>query len=419
MNNSDSQANPPENGEGIGRLESWGSRVFLQDAAGGFTVLREQMIREIGPEFTADILSRAGFAAAESLMAHVAQAAGSSDSHARLEQALTLLTQAGYGRLRREEGRRTGEITIRVEDSVEGDTLRDHAGRSGYVCDYLRGLLRGIVQGLPEAIRAASGEVECVEVLCLANGDSECRFIVASPEHLAQHGYRVGDPGYSSVRETLLRLNRQLEDVLEAAKRDSLTGLYNRAHFETALHHRIEYANRSTDTLAVAMIDLDGFKEVNDTQGHGMGDLALRQIGHLLAEQARDTDIVARYGGDEFAWLMPGTSVEAALAVADRIRRLAYTVREEMDLPISLSIGIAACPDDAASLAELIDFADAAMYLAKDAGGNQVRRYLASEDHRSASQRRVRKPRPRSGSPSTPARPVPPEESILRLDLND
>lgn len=419
MYNSESQANPSENGEGKGRLESWGSRVFLQDAAGGFTVLREQMIREIGPEFTADILSRAGFAAAEPLMAYIAQAGGALDGVAQLEQALALLTQAGYGWLRREEGRQPGAITIRVENSVEGDTLRDHAGRTGYVCDYLRGLLRGIVQSLPETAGYPHGPVECVEVLCLANGDSNCRFVVASPDHLAQHGYRVGDPGYSSVRETLLRLNRQLEDVLEAAKRDSLTGLYNRAHFETALHHRIEYANRRTDTLAVAMIDLDGFKEVNDTQGHGMGDLALRQIGHLLAGQARDTDIVARYGGDEFAWLMPGTSVEAALAVADRIRRLAYAVREEMDLPISLSIGIAACPDDATALTELIDFADAAMYLAKDAGGNQVRRYVATEDHRSASQRRVRKPRPRGGSPAAPAMQFPPEEPLLRLDLND
>ncbi len=190
-------------------------------------------------------------------------------------------------------------------------------------------------------------------------------------------------------------LNRQLEDVLEAAKRDSLTGLYNRAHFESVLRNKIEYANRRTDTLAVAMIDVDGFKQVNDTQGHGMGDLALRQVGHLLAAQARDTDVVARYGGDEFAWLMPGTSVEAALAVADRIRRRVQETQTQMDLPISLSIGIAACPEDATSMAELIDLADAAMYLSKDSGGNQVKRYQAEEDHRSASQKRVRKPRPR------------------------
>ena len=80
-------------------MEAWGSRAFLLDAAGGFTMLREQMIREIGPEFTADILSRAGFSAAEALMAYVAQIGGASDGLAQLEQALVLLTEAGYGRL--------------------------------------------------------------------------------------------------------------------------------------------------------------------------------------------------------------------------------------------------------------------------------------------------------------------------------
>ena len=273
-------------------------------------------------------------------------------------------------------------------------------------------------KALPATEGYPSGDVECVEIRCLANDDPECRFILAAPTHLAQHGYRIADTGYSSVRETLLRLNRQLEDVLEATKRDPLTGLYNRAHFESALRQRIEYANRRTDTLAVAMIDIDGFKEVNDTQGHGLGDLALRQVGRLLAGQARDTDVVARYGGDEFAWLMPGTSVEAALAVADRIRRLAQGLREEMGLPISLSLGIAACPQDAVSMTDLIDFADAAMYVAKDAGGNQVRRYIAAEDHRSASQKRVRKPRPRVPAPR-PAKSPPPQGENLPLDLPD
>lgn len=206
--------------------------------------------------------------------------------------------------------------------------------------------------------------------------------------------------------------------MLEAAKRDSLTGLYNRAHFESVLRQKIEYANRRTDTLAVAMIDVDGFKQVNDTQGHGMGDLALRQVGHALAAHARDTDVVARYGGDEFAWLMPGTSVEAALAVADRIRRLVQETQAQFDLPISLSIGIAACPQDAISMAELIDLADAAMYLAKDNGGNQVKRYVISEDHRTAAQKRVRKPRPRK-IPPTVVKPPAPEIGVLRLDMND
>ena len=419
MHNNDSEPLTSAQTQTEGRLEAWGERVFLHDIAGGFYALREQMIREIGPEFAADILYRSGVAAAERFMAHVATLEGAETGSTRLEQALGLLTNGGYGRLRLDPApKRPGEIIIYNEDSVEGDMMRGRAGRAGYVCDYMRGLLRGIVQALPATEGYPIGKVECVEVQCLANDDAECRFILASPSHLAQHGYRIGDTGYSSVRETLLRLNRQLEDVLEAAKRDPLTGLYNRAHFESALRHRIEHANRRTDTLAVAMIDIDGFKEVNDTQGHGMGDLALRQVGHLLAGQARDTDVVARYGGDEFAWLMPGTSVEAALAVADRIRRLAQDIRQQMDLPISLSFGIAACPEDAVGLTDLIDFADAAMYAAKDAGGNQVRRYVAAEDHRSTSQKRVRKPRPRGGA-SPPAKPPPPKEGSLPLDLDD
>ena len=162
------------------------------------------------------------------------------------------------------------------------------------------------------------------------------------------------------------------------------------------------------------MIDLDGFKEVNDGLGHAMGDLALRQVGRLLGGQARDTDIAARYGGDEFAWLMPGTSVEAAVAVADRIRRLVRDMSRDLNLPISLSIGIASCPDDAGSVTELLDFADAAMYQAKGAGGNQVRRYAALEDDRAESPGRPVRPRS-----SLPAEPPASAEDLPQLDLGD
>jgi diguanylate cyclase (GGDEF)-like protein len=419
MIDSDSEAGEPA-GAATGHVRAWGTRAFICDATGGFLSLRGQIKEEMGSELAADILCRAGTSEANVLMAFVAQTHSQSDGVVQLEHALSLLTEAGYGRLSLETGRhRDGEIIIYAEDSMIGSTLRDLGEPAGFGCDYLRGLLRGVVQGLPPVEGYPSGDIECVEVRCLVNDDPECRFVIASSEHLAQHGYRVGDKSYSSVRETLMRLNRQLEDVLEAAKRDSLTGLYNRAHFESVLRHKIEHANRRTDTLTVAMIDIDGFKGVNDTLGHGMGDLALRQVGHLLASNARGTDVVARYGGDEFAWLMPGTTVEAALFVADRIRRLVQEMREEIDLPVSLSVGVAACPEDAASLTDLIDFADAAMYLAKDSGGNQVRRYVAAEDHRTASQKRVRRPRPRISPTATKSAPLPPDDTGLRLDLSD
>ena len=404
-------AQPMEEFAPTGTAEIWGTRAFVMDLSGGFSMLREQMVREMGQEFTADILYRAGFAGASALMAHVGQENPAGDSRQRLDAALQRLTGSGYGVLRldtRQE--RPGELRIRAENSAEGTLTRGRAGRTGGACDYLRGLLRGIA----EALAPSGGELDCVETSCLANDDLDCRFLIASPDYLAQHGYRQGDLSHSSVRETLLRLNRQLEDVLEAAKRDTLTGLFNRAHFESVLRNRIEQSKRRTDTLSVAMIDLDGFKEVNDGLGHAMGDLALRQVGRLLGGQARDTDIAARYGGDEFAWLMPGTSVEAAVAVADRIRRLVRDMSRDLNLPISLSIGIASCPDDAGSMTELLDFADTAMYQAKGAGGNQVHRYAASEDDRTVPPGRP--VRPRSSLPAGPSASM---EDLPQLDLGD
>lgn len=401
-----------------GILTAWGTRAFLFDMDSSLYVLREQMSREIGQEFTADMFYQAGFAGAGALTDFVLREIPAGDGFQRLEAALEHLSQAGYAALTLEPGRQTSEVRIRAENSAEAALMQDRTGRSGYACDYLRGLLRGLVEGLSPSPEFPVGSLECVETSCVANDDPDCRFIIAPAAHLAQHGYRQGDPSHNSVRETLLRLNRQLEDVLEAAKRDALTGLFNRAHFESVLRNKIEYAKRRTDTLSVAMIDLDGFKEVNDGMGHAMGDLALRQVGHLLGAQARDTDLVARYGGDEFAWLMPGTSVEAAIAVADRIRRLVQDMRLEMDLPISLSIGIASCPDDAVDMTTLIDFADIAMYQAKEAGGNKVSRYAATETKRGLSKKRSRKPRSRPPvSFASPAKPR--EDDLPRLDLGD
>ena len=403
-----------------GSLDIWGRRAFVMDLGSGVSMLREQMVREMGQEFTADILYRAGFASASVLMTHTVQENPAGDGLQQLEAALANLTDSGYGVLRHEARQdRPDEIRVRAENSAEGSLMRGRLGRAGGACDYLRGLLRGVAEALPPDARFPVGTLDCVETSCLANDDPACRFLIATPDYLAQHGYRQGDLSHSSVRETLLRLNRQLEDVLEAAKRDTLTGLFNRAHFESVLRNRIEQSKRRTDTLSVAMIDLDGFKEVNDGMGHAMGDLALRQVGHLLGGQARDTDIAARYGGDEFAWLMPGTSVEAAVAVADRIRRLVRDMSRDLNLPISLSIGIASCPEDAASLADLIDCADAAMYQAKGAGGNQVRRYAALEDDRSTGPLRQARPRLSAGTldPAAPAEDA--GEDLPQLDLGD
>ena len=388
----------------IGWLEVGEARVFLFDAWGGFFTLREQLAREVGGEFQADIFYRAGFAATQRLVGYCLTHGFLSADDLSLRRALGILTTGGYGAFDLVESRfDEGWAVVSCRNSIESSMVRHNGGVPGFVCDYTRGLMRGLMQHLHTAPGDAD-TIECAEITCVANGDSECRFVVGTQAELSAQGYRPGSREFVSVRETLLRLNRQLEDVLEAAQKDPLTGLYNRAYFESALRRRIEFAHRRTDTVAVALIDVDRFKEVNDTQGHGMGDLALQQIARLLASQGRETDVIARYGGDEFALLMPGTSIESAVIVADRIRHLVES-QNIAGIPLTLSIGIAACPADAITLSALIELADEAMYRAKDAGGNAVRRYTRTGGGPSPL---PMPPLPRSASPSTArARPAP------------
>jgi diguanylate cyclase (GGDEF)-like protein len=404
----------------MGWLEAGGARIFVCEAAGGFYTLREQIAREIGREAQADIFYRAGFAATERLVRHALAHGYAAPNDDGFRRAIGLLTAGGYGAFTVSETHfENFWAVIDVHNSMESDVVRTESGSSGFVCDYTRGLLRGLMFHL-QVGRGEEQPVECAEISCTANEDLSCRFVIGTEDEIAARGYRVGNAEFTSVRETLLRLNRQLENVLEAAQRDSLTGLYNRAYFEDALRRRIEFANRRTDALSVAIIDVDHFKEVNDTRGHGMGDIALQQIARLIGSQGRETDVVARYGGDEFAMLMPGTPAEAAVKVADRIRHLVETAQIS-DIPLSLSIGIAACPTDATALTELLDLADEAMYEVKERGGNGVRRYLSHEPHVAHEITMEASTPPESDPPPEPTleppkRPIPvaPRRRILR-----
>ncbi|HKS21247.1 MAG TPA: diguanylate cyclase [Thermoanaerobaculia bacterium] len=150
---------------------------------------------------------------------------------------------------------------------------------------------------------------------------------------------------------------------------DELTGIANRRAFDAALQSEWERAARRGDTLAVIMLDLDFFKDLNDAAGHQAGDQCLRATGQLLAEHVRGAgDIVARYGGEEFAVLLPAASVDAAVAVAERLRE---GIAEAC--PVTASFGVAATvPVQGDDPRELIARSDRAMYAAKRAGRDQV-----------------------------------------------
>jgi diguanylate cyclase (GGDEF)-like protein len=172
------------------------------------------------------------------------------------------------------------------------------------------------------------------------------------------------------------QLERLLTELREQAVTDPLTGLYNRRYLWEFLRREWIRAKRKEDTLAVIMIDLDHFKRINDAHGHEAGDFVLTAIAGLLRNRIRSSDIVCRYGGEEFALVLPEASMENARLRAEDIR-LAI---KELDLNhqgvplgrITASLGIAIFPDHVADPDALMHAADAALYDAKNGGRDRA-----------------------------------------------
>jgi diguanylate cyclase (GGDEF)-like protein len=177
---------------------------------------------------------------------------------------------------------------------------------------------------------------------------------------------------YCRITQSLetLELVRKLK---EASIRDPLTGLYNRRYFFDAGNKFHSCALRDTMTLAVAMIDIDFFKKVNDTHGHKAGDEVLKHVAEGLSGRFRGSDIVARYGGEEFCVLAVNMGREAALTVFDELRRSIERSRTRVDnTSISVTVSIGVCCDPHKSLEEMLAKADGMLYQCKRSGRNRV-----------------------------------------------
>jgi len=179
-------------------------------------------------------------------------------------------------------------------------------------------------------------------------------------------------------------LNRELKNPkvieLEAFERtersavtDDLTGLYNHGYFVEALKRETQRSKRHGLRLALVLFDLDDFKRVNDTRGHPEGDKVIAHTARIIHKSLREIDVAARYGGEEFTAILPETAQTGAHIVAERIRnRIEAHFRRRKGPAVTISAGVAAYPENAASSEELLQRADEAVYRSKSAGKNRV-----------------------------------------------
>jgi len=253
---------------------------------------------------------------------------------------------------------------------VQGQMLPQAAN-----CLAFRAAGEGALQGPPlcarNCLEGARTEIclplisfgENVGLLLCANGQPQL-----FPDNDVQALESVAD-----ILATAVQNSRYVERVKQMAYRDGLTGLFNRRHFETRVAEEISRAQRYGQPISLLMIDIDHFKLVNDDFGHLLGDDVLRQAAALFLRQLRKVDIVCRYGGEEFAVILPSTSLSSAVLVAEKLRR---AVEQHsfpgVPRPVSVSIGVAEMQDAALGRDALVRPADEQLYQAKQGGRNRV-----------------------------------------------
>ena len=188
-----------------------------------------------------------------------------------------------------------------------------------------------------------------------------------------KHELRVRIRSLVKKKAYLDSLKNEYASAVQTAITDKLTGLYNRAYFEHFINLEIKRAERQTAFLSLIMMDIDDFKQYNDTLGHLAGDRILRDVGKLVRKSIREIDLAARYGGEEFALVLPHTNIEGAVVVAERLKKIVFehTFAPEDMLPgkrFTVSLGIAEYPTEAITVNDLIQRADEQLYRAKNAG---------------------------------------------------
>lgn len=230
------------------------------------------------------------------------------------------------------------------------------------LADRLTQLNRNLPESVHDTAEAAT------DILCDPSPSPEVRYITESVAGLCR-----------DIEEK----NKKLDELYI---RDEKTSLYNYRHFKEHLIIDVERARRFGDSISLAMIDIDHFKQYNDAYGHIAGDRVLARIAAIIREQCRATDIPSRFGGEEFAILFPKTDREESLDISDRLRQIVAAEpfdheRRQPGGQLTVSIGVATWPDDAADWYSLINNADHALYQAKESGRNRVVAFTPDREH--------------------------------------
>ena len=231
--------------------------------------------------------------------------------------------------------------------------------------------LRGLPAAENEQINTANLDLLCpiksrgklVGILALGKKQSGTAYSYRDTQLITATTGQIG---------VLIENARLYSQALSWALTDGLTGLYNHRHFHNALEQEIARCTRYNEVLSLVMLDVDLFKAYNDTFGHPAGDKVLRGVGECILASIRTVDTAFRYGGEEFAVILPETPLENAQKVAERIRETIETNLSSRMTAVTASLGIASWPGDGAAKEEIIACADAALYLAKQTGRNRT-----------------------------------------------
>jgi diguanylate cyclase (GGDEF)-like protein len=224
-------------------------------------------------------------------------------------------------------------------------------------------------------------EKKCEEIqLALLDGNNNRISIIVSAKmneqgHIYWSFFNASkrDKLYEELIVTRKELEAQAEVLKSMASTDELTGLMNRRELNLRAPELINQSKRYAHNIALIMIDIDHFKKVNDTFGHIEGDRILKQLGHQLQKLGRQTDLIARFGGEEFIILLPDTEINDAYRFAERLHKLVSEI-EVNNTAITISIGIT-ISDGSQNLHRLSQQADSALYMAKNNGRNRTELY--------------------------------------------